>query len=365
MRFLVLCYHRILPGGHITPENFARQLRELQKSYRCITLDKLLDSFLQPPLHNANYFAVTFDDGWRDNYVYAWPILKELGLKATIFLSTSLVRPENDRDGVNDPPAWRPSLGLAAREVIQMGFSPEFLSWREIREMHHSGVFDFQSHGHSHWRHLCGATVLRGHGRERYRDYENWLPELWNGSLSLAGPVLEHCGCLAHPRYFPPNQTAKTNQNRVGIRGDCLGAPAVNAKHPGDYYGRWESEAEFLERVGQDLETSRRLIWEHLGVTPTLLAWPFGEYSPLSLEAARSSGFRACFTTRLGVVRPGQDPWSLPRFSPPASRWWLRVATSSPFGMQVYKMAVRCLAWKQSMVRRMKPSKPYLPVYRR
>lgn len=351
MRIFVLCYHRILPGGHITPETFAWQLRELKKSFRCVTLPELYAALIPPRPQGRDTFAITFDDGWRDNYVYAWPILKELGLRATLFLSTSLVRSKMVDGGSDHSPSFRNSLSLAAREVLQQGHSPEFLSWTEIEEMYASGVFEIQSHGHSHWRHFCEPAVYRLHSSQPVSDLEDWCPALWDGTIPSGAPVFRHSGALSRKRYFPDPPFMETCQRPYSHQGPTEKNLANLAARLAAYPGQWESQGDFLERVRDDLLESRGLIERHIGQAPTFLAWPFGEYSPPGLVAAQQAGFQACFTTRLGMIRPGTDPLAMPRFSPPASKKWFKIAISSFLGMSLYQIGVRAQAWHKGRKR--------------
>ena len=90
-RFLVLGYHRVNDDGHPffggTPTRVFRQQMELVSRYFSVQpLDALVAGDAPP-----NAIAITFDDGYRDNYTNAFPVLRELGLPATIFLVTGAV----------------------------------------------------------------------------------------------------------------------------------------------------------------------------------------------------------------------------------------------------------------------------------
>ncbi|MCG7199475.1 polysaccharide deacetylase family protein [Marinobacter pelagius] len=98
---LILTYHRVLPTDH--PERSSEQpgmvlspeildqhillLKRLQATF--IHLDDWLDS---PELRPEGLaVAVTFDDGWKDNFDYAYPVLRRHEVPATIFLATAFI----------------------------------------------------------------------------------------------------------------------------------------------------------------------------------------------------------------------------------------------------------------------------------
>ena len=99
----ILAYHRVLdvPDENAYPfdielvsasvEQFTRQMAVLRKSYHPITFETLLkhlDAGEPPP---RGSIIVTFDDGFVDNYRIAFPVLRKLGIPATIFLSTGYI----------------------------------------------------------------------------------------------------------------------------------------------------------------------------------------------------------------------------------------------------------------------------------
>ena len=72
------------------PAAFRKLLEALQKNYRFISLREL-DEILMRGSNSDDLVSLTFDDCYGCNYVYALPILKELGIPATFFVSTGFI----------------------------------------------------------------------------------------------------------------------------------------------------------------------------------------------------------------------------------------------------------------------------------
>jgi peptidoglycan/xylan/chitin deacetylase (PgdA/CDA1 family) len=93
--FQILVYHRINndrdPYFPATPVSvFSKQMHYLASSYTILSVEEAVSRSVSndiPP----NAIVVTFDDGYRDNYLYAFPILKRCGIPATIFLATDAI----------------------------------------------------------------------------------------------------------------------------------------------------------------------------------------------------------------------------------------------------------------------------------
>ena len=88
----ILMYHHIDYGGRdsslsVSPDNFQLQMRFLsQYDYNVISLAGLVQAKLNKEKLPRNTVVVTFDDGYEDNYTFAYPVLKKYQLPATIFV---------------------------------------------------------------------------------------------------------------------------------------------------------------------------------------------------------------------------------------------------------------------------------------
>lgn len=100
---IILTYHRVLPlnaperefeqpGMIVAPENLHQHIRLIRSiGAEPVHLDEwLLKKKAREPLPPLSV-AFTFDDGWRDNYLYAFPLLSQEQVPATIFLVTKMV----------------------------------------------------------------------------------------------------------------------------------------------------------------------------------------------------------------------------------------------------------------------------------
>jgi peptidoglycan/xylan/chitin deacetylase (PgdA/CDA1 family) len=146
---VVLCYHRVLPRPAesqlspytVTPRQFREQMSLLAaEGFRSLTLDDFRAAATGTRELPPRSVLVTFDDGFADIYLNAWPITRESGITLNLFLCTGLVAGEHvaglgQSDGSADQreltDLWRP------------------LTWGEVREMSQSGVgLGFHSHTH-------------------------------------------------------------------------------------------------------------------------------------------------------------------------------------------------------------------------
>ena len=99
---LILGYHRVLPSTHpefyavqpgmrVRPETLRMHICELKKHFDIIDINQWVEAAKRGRNLPRKSVALTFDDGWVDNYEYAFPILKEESVPATIFLVSSLI----------------------------------------------------------------------------------------------------------------------------------------------------------------------------------------------------------------------------------------------------------------------------------
>ena len=101
---MILMYHHVAPvecvhlapepheGWEFThsPEGFERQIVELQrKGYRFVCLAEIVNDIRKRGVEDSKSVAVTFDDGWVDNYQFALPVLKRLAIPATFFVTSA------------------------------------------------------------------------------------------------------------------------------------------------------------------------------------------------------------------------------------------------------------------------------------
>lgn len=298
MKILILNYHRVLPKDHIDPETFDFQMQTLKKKFTPLTLDDVLAVQKGEKKFKGKGFAVTFDDGWADNFIYAYPILKKYGIPATIFASTNLIAPsENVRTELTEAKG----VSEAILEVVKDGTSQSFLTWSEVGAM--KDFVNIESHGETHARHFSSEKKV-GVAKFPLGPHESHL--LLSGiSISEGDALYESSSVLASRRY-----DVKKNE--------------------------LESEGASEERIWRELDNSIKKISAYTGRTSRHLAWPFGEWSEMGLRVAKKIGFEACYTTTQGWTRVSDNPLSLKRFSPPKNHHLFKVATHGSCGMSLY-----------------------------
>jgi peptidoglycan/xylan/chitin deacetylase (PgdA/CDA1 family) len=203
---IILVYHQItsLPPERdpyaisVTPEAFAAQMEYLHDGgYHVLRLSDAVKMMQRGEALPPKALAITFDDGYRDNYTTALPVLKRYGFPATIYLVA---------DRMGESAVWDGERGAAT----------PLLTWDEAREMQSAGI-EFGSHTCSH---PALDELEAGQARREICASKHVIEDHLSSSVAtLAYPytrftrqvqdIVEACGYLAacgsshvHETYF-------------------------------------------------------------------------------------------------------------------------------------------------------------------
>jgi len=128
---VILMYHSIGDSKvffNIKRDEFETQMKFLKENnYNVVSIKKILE-YLDNKSIPPKTIAITFDDGYQDNFLNAWPILKKYNFPATIFLATA----------------------NAGFDFMVRGEEMKFLNWDEMSEMESSGLIDIEPHTNTH-----------------------------------------------------------------------------------------------------------------------------------------------------------------------------------------------------------------------
>lgn len=265
---LVLNYHRIGspdetpydPGVFsATEEDFDWQISYLKKHYHIATLEDALGFLDAPQLCKSFMVMITFDDGYIDNYQIAFPILRQYGVSATFFVTTSYIQTQ--------PIPWWDSIAWCLNKA--------------------SEKYDF--------------IQLSYPNNDFFRITKNELPGTLHRLLRL---VKEHN--VSTSRFL--EELAVACQVKLPTRGHerlfFNWEEAREMVEAGMSIGSHTDKHEILSKLSpkqqlSELITSREIIKNKLGVDIQALAYPVGSKSSFNkgtLSAANFAGYHAAFS---------------------------------------------------------------------
>jgi len=337
----VVMYHAVGPEkpgwmwNHLVMplQVFEGQMRILKENgWTTITLKVLHDHMSGGGPLPHKPVVLTFDDGYLDNWVFAYPILKKYNHRAAIWMSTDFVDPRAIvRQTLED--SWR---GVAREKDLT---AAGFLSWNEMKLMVESGLVEIQSHGKTHTWYYENPEIVDFHrpggsdgyipppwlgwNRHSERKYEYMTAKL-DSDVPYGTPIYRHGKSLAVRRYFEDESLTERLAKHVSEHG---GAPfferdrwrdelekIVRAHPPTE--DRLETEQEYEARIREELAGSKQIIEKALDTSVDFLCWPGGDYNPAASRVAGEAGYLATTThfqdrTRRNVY--GQNPREINR----------------------------------------------------
>jgi len=320
----VLYYHRVNNVDRrmaVAPELFLAQIKRLQKSgWRALGMAELLRFIETGDKPGRKCLAITFDDGFADNWYYAFPALQSAGMKAVIFLITERVGNGPPRKAEAGPEV-RPFD--EANKAALAGDHDDYLRASEIKEMAASAVAEFGSHTRRH------RPCFKGPAIERFilSASPQWARQaLAEGDLRPGAPLYEWASDVAVRRYQPDpavkeklvafmrehggSAAIKEEGKQAWTRKLREEARSITAASRG---GELESEEAAEKRAHEELKKSRAAVEGLAGAPCLALCWPWGHYSELGIRAAENAGYKLAFTTETGAAMRDNDPFTLNR----------------------------------------------------
>jgi len=272
----IIMYHHVTSENNplltstVSIEDFEKEVAFLSK-FPVLPLDVLADKLTQWQSLPARAVCITFDDGFKDNYKYAYPILRRYNLPATIFLTTGYIE--------NSDTFWDEKISFAIWNTDVETFTIDDL-----------GCYRIQT----------ASNKLQAMSRIVAR-----LCELPDTEKSLLVEKLMEELRVEIPDGFGDDISLTWREIReMGNNGISFGAHTVT--HP-------ILTKVSLEDARNEITLSKKAIEESLGTPCTLFAYPRGRFNGELIELVREIGFTCAVTTIPRLITSNADSFMLSR----------------------------------------------------
>lgn len=148
--FAIFYYHRLSrPSRHlpkpllnVDPTRFRVHLEGLRRrGIRFSTLGDVLEGIERGSPPAPGTVVLTFDDGFEGVWRFAWPVMRTLGIRGTLFVASGFI-------GSNEPFPFDPWGRAHASRADPVAWKP--LTWDQCAEMVDAGGFEIGTHTHTH-----------------------------------------------------------------------------------------------------------------------------------------------------------------------------------------------------------------------
>jgi peptidoglycan/xylan/chitin deacetylase (PgdA/CDA1 family) len=286
-------YHRIIPkkdmsravqaGMVVEPDTLDMHIKYLRNNFDIIPLSDLISNHpgYANDMRKRPLCVLTFDDGWRDFFEYAYPILKKHEVPATVFLPTDFIG--------TDRWFWTDRAGFLLDRIAQsrdLAKSTSFFSNSLLREL----VCISGTHEARLERTIA---LLKPHKIEKIEEVLSELAAVLGEDSTSAG------------RAFLSWEEVQ-EMSRSGLV--CFGSHT--AGHP-----LLTTLSE--EQAQHELRKSMDVLISHKVADTKFISfsYPNGNYSERLSEMVREAGYHLAVTTQYGWHHQGSNPYTISRIA--------------------------------------------------
>jgi hypothetical protein len=301
----------------VEPTRFEEQLEYLTRNgYQTTDADHLYEFIVGITPIPEKTIVLTFDDGWRNLWEVAYPLLKKYGFQAISFIIP----------------------GLINGKIIHRSNIEPLCTWKEIKIMHEDKTIDFQSHTMYHSL-ICTSPEIEDYVNPSFDFYEMNLNvpifldngiEIISRKAELGMPIYENAPRFSGKnRYFDDASIRKLCIEHVKHNGGTgffkkpfwrkkLNDIVSEYRKMHVTAGYYESEQEKEEKLYTDLLESKKIIEKMLPrKIVSHLGYPWWVGSNLSVEISKKAGYLTNFwgviEERRTTNKAGDDPYRISR----------------------------------------------------
>lgn len=282
----VLMYHRILPsaadqtyfvqpGMFVKASSFEKHVEFLKDRFKVVFLEDLIEMILKGDELDG-YCAITLDDGWRDNYSAAFPVLKKYRVPASIFLATGFIG--------TSKMFWPEEMCCYLARYISGKQASKYTPPALIRFNKEIGRYAQDREDVFFDSAIETLKKFSSGEREEILDYFR--------GLFGTGPI---------PRQMLNWDEAQEMLSSGLVR---FGSHTVNHEM---------LDQSPLEKARDEITKSSEEIECHLGGKVSTFAYPNGNYTENIQNILAEKGFNAAVTTRKGFLERGTPLMEIPR----------------------------------------------------
>ena len=290
---VILAYHRIcendwidkgyIPGMSVRPKTLEKHLTYLKGHFEVVSLEKLIYQ-LEKWENIEDKCVITFDDGWIDNYLNAYPILKKYNFPGTIFLVPNFVGSKKYM--------WFEKVARAIwkEEGERNEKVPDLSNYPYLRRI---GFFEAYCGSQAKTEDKIDAIVRR-------------MKALNQSEIIEAIDEISKFFKSRIPSESPDQLFLSWEQIKE-MDGDGISFGSHTASHANLTLERFED-------VQQELADSKKNIEDKLNKGAKTFCYPYGNYSDEVKEAVKKAGYIGATTYDQGFISRGSDPYLMPRF---------------------------------------------------
>lgn len=282
--FTILNYHRVndfndpFTIDSVSAKDFNNQMQHISKYYSVFSLEQILARIKDDAGLPKNCLAVTFDDGYADNYTFAYPILKKYNLPATIFLTVDCIETQTS--------LWFDQILSAFKATGKNKFVCP------ITET----VFEIDSMEKKiHAAHIMLEKLKKQENAQRKKSIHDVLKELGISSTETQNAS----NLLTWPRI------KEMSRHNITFGSHTMTHPIL-ANLP-------------VSELDWELTTSRQVIEHHIGKAVQFFAYPNGkcqDFNETIIQTIKQAGYEAAVTTVPEINTPATDPFAWGRYKP-------------------------------------------------